>query len=89
MFEDPDNGSTYFTPGENAAIFLPREEKIDYEALAAKLKRAFEDDAEFLKYFEWQKKGMKKSFVRLLFKSNDSVGCRVCEKLDAMGYKTP
>lgn len=89
MFEEPDNASTYFSPGDNAAIFLPREDKIDYKALAEKINLAFSDDAEFMKYFEWQKNGLKKSFVRLLFKSNDSVGCRVCEKLDAMGYKAP
>lgn len=81
-----DNSEQYI-PGENSVIY-PEDHGNDSTELAEYLLRLTTDDKTYQKHMAWKKKGIRREFVKTLFKKTDFMACRICEKVSARQVST-
>jgi len=74
------DNSEQYTPGENSVIY-PEDHDNDPTELAKYLLRLTTDDKAYQKHMAWKKKGIRREFVKTLFKKTDFMACRICEKV--------
>ena len=72
------HNSREMLPDPDAALLVDPSDR--GARLAGKLREAAEDyDGEYMRYFNWKKRGLRPDFVRKLFLSTDFLYCRICE----------
>jgi len=81
------DNSEQYTPGENSVIY-PEDHDNDPTELAKYLLRLTTDDKAYQKHMAWKKKGIRREFVKTLFKKTDFMACRICEKVSARKVST-
>ena len=74
------NNSDKYTPGENSVIY-PEDYDNDPKKLSEYLLKLSRDAQAYKKHLSWKKKGIRRDFVKLLFKKHDFVACRICERV--------
>jgi len=81
------DNSEQYTPGEKSVIY-PEDHGDDPRQLAEYLLRLTTDDKAYQKHMGWKKKGIRREFVKTLFKKTDFMACRICEKVSTKSSST-
>ena len=76
-----------FLPGPNSAIVVEEFENSGHK-IAEYLAKANVDPAEYAKWHEWKKTGIKREFVKILFHKWDFLACRLCEYFSQKPHPT-
>jgi len=81
-----DNSEEY-TPGENSVIY-PEDHGNNPTQLAGYLLRLTIDEKAYEKHISWKKEGIRRDFVKTLFKKTDFMACRICEEVSTKSSST-